>query len=181
MLGNWSSLRELKLFDHQLRAICACALAAIACATQAPRDFRSISAPTISVPDQDTVTRPVEIFSNSRSQLGAIRTVIQTQAEYSRIWETLRRNVSESPPQVDFSKDMVIVAGMGFEPEVGRWLRITSVLDTALVLDITVDLAISTATCNKPGYPLIEHPAVMVRVPRSRSTPVFRDRLRRSC
>lgn len=99
--------------------------------------------------------RPVEVFRNARSQLGAIRAVVQTREEFDHLWEAMRR------------------AGFGID--------ISSVQDSARILEVTLELGIATVSCNKEGYAAIEHPAVMVRVPRSQSTAAFRERLHRSC
>ena len=143
---------------------------------QHSRDDRMPAAP---VPSADTVRRPIEIYHDGAHGLGAIRAVIQTPLELDRIWVVLRRAKEQPAPVVDFSKEMLVVAGLGWEPGSGYGIRIASARDTARVLEVLVDVMIND--CNV-SYSMIDHPTVIVRVPRTQSTAVFRDRVhRRNC
>lgn len=179
MRNDWVSIRKSILATRPLLLTCACALSALGFSASSGRNSSRLGLDSPQSPD--TLSRPIEIYRYSRSQVGAMRVVVQTREDYDRLWKTLRRAEAEKPPEVDFTKEMLIVAGMGYQPQVGSGIQITSARDTARVLEITVDLRIPTATCNKEGYAAREYPAVMARVPRSRSTVVFRDRLLRSC
>jgi hypothetical protein len=162
------------------RLTCAFFLAT-ACVPRTTPQFHAAQPSVSELIRADTLSRPIEIYNDPNSGLGAIRAVITTRAEFDKLWEILRRDKSELPPVVDFSKDMVVVAGMGQQLGAGNGIRITSVRDTTYLLGITVEFANQTAECLKGGYPVIDHPTTMVRVPRSRSTPVFRDIVHRSC
>lgn len=173
-------LRKRILIDRPALTILGCALAVVAFAAPVLRDSTRNGPVANPLMPTDTVGRPPEIYNYSATNIGAIRAVVRTSREFDRLWMTLRRDTSEAPPRIDFSRDMVIVAGMGWESGAGYRISVASVLDTAHVLDIRVDLDIPTAACTS-GYPAIDHPAVMVRVPQSLSTAIFLDRLHRSC
>jgi len=181
MRNKFAALLKLRLLGRSWLVLSGFALTIVACVPSGTRGFSGIGAPAQSVSSRDTVSTPLEIFNDGGSGLNAIRGVIQTPAELDRLWVVLRRDKSEPPPSVDFSKDMLIVAGMGWEPVAGYRIRISTVRDAARLLEIMVDIAISTADCTRAGYATIDHPTVMVRVPKSQSTPVFQDRVHHSC
>ena len=181
MRNQLACLQKVRLSERSRHLLSGAALILAGCVRPNSLEIANINALDQPLTARDTVSRPLEIFNDGGSGLNAIRAVIQTSGELDRVWEVLRRNKSEPAPHVDFSRDMLVIAGMGWQPEAGYRIRISSVRDTARLLEITVDLAISTADCTKAGYATIDHPVVIVRVPRSQSTAVFQDRVHRSC
>jgi hypothetical protein len=155
-------------------------LLAMACAPRNTPQLQTAPASANEFARHDTLSRPVEIYNDAGSELGAIRAVITTPREFDRLWQILRRDKSEVAPSVDFTRDMVIIAGIGAQSGAGNRIRISSVRDTANLLGITVEFSNPTAEC-EAGYPATDHPTAMVRVPQSRSTPVFRDIVHRNC
>lgn len=176
----WAKIREWLIARCPLLLIPACIAITVAFATPRISPPAPPESAQKGITLSDTVGPPRTIYNYSESQLGAMRAVIKTPAEFDRLWQILRRDPSELAPKVDFSKDMLIVAGMGWEPDGGYRIAIPSVRDTAGLLDVTVDLTIATAKCTG-GYAAVDHPTVVVAVPKSRSIAVFHDRVHRSC
>ena len=181
MSKNSILLRKVNVTGRVRTAIPGLLLVLAACFASSSGQVSRVSLTPPAMEYRDTVPAPEEIYNDGGSGLGAMRAVIQTPAELARVWEVLRRDKLDLPPEVDFSKRMVVVAGMGWQREGGYRIRISSVRDTAGLLEITVEMAISTADCTKAGYASIDHPTVMVLVPKSQSTAVFRDRVSRKC
>ena len=107
----------------------------------------------------------------------ALRGVVDTREEFERLWREMHAGTTPIPevPTVDFTREMVIVAAMGFQAGVGSKIVITGVRDQGNVLDITVEVRPLPVGC--PGYPTVTYPTVMVRAPAKRATPVFHDRV----
>jgi hypothetical protein len=104
--------------------------------------------------------------------------VLRSPAELERYWQDVRAvdgTPAQSVPQIDFSREMVIVAALGFQPGAGASITVARVRDWNGALDVTVQITLPPSTCD--GWPKVEQPMTMVRVPISRSTPVFHDRL----
>lgn len=68
-----------------------------------------------------------------------VREVIRDQAAWTAMWAKLREGsaLSETPPAVDFTQDMVIVAAMDMQPCVSK-VTVRSVVETGgeLVVDV---------------------------------------------
>lgn len=108
----------------------------------------------------------------------AMRTVLRSSAEFERYWQEVPAvHGSQAPPMpdIDFSREMVIVASLGFQRGAGAQVAITKVRDWKGVLDVNVQVTLPPTGCD--GWPKIEYPMTIVRVPISQSTALFHDRL----
>jgi hypothetical protein len=107
----------------------------------------------------------------------ALRAVVGTREAFEGLWREVHARTTPTPnlPAVDFAREIVIVASMGFQASVGSEIAITGVRDRSSFLEVTVDVRAFPTGCDTP--PEVTYPAVMVRVPATRSTPVFQDRV----
>jgi len=112
----------------------------------------------------------------------ALRLVIKNRDEFSGFWRRLYSWVpagSEVPPlpEIDFSKETIVVAAMGTRPTSGYW----TIIDGACEVDGQVEVFVSnveavTCTWQAAGtYPAITSPADLVRLPHTDLPIVFRE------
>jgi hypothetical protein len=108
----------------------------------------------------------------------ALRLVIKNRQEFSDFWKRLTARVPPGGwvpplPEIDFSKEMVVVAAMGARPTSGYW----TMIDGACEVDGQVEVFVSNvegATC-KSNLPVETYPADAVRLPRTDLPIVFRE------
>jgi hypothetical protein len=139
--------------------------------------------PTLSSAQQkspaDTLIRPVVLFQDiSRSRVNAIRGIVVEQAEFQRVWDEAHAAVvSPRPmlPVVDFTKEMVVVAGLGYQGGLTGSISIIDIRDNDNVLRIRFRVRLLGANCE--SYAAVTYPTVIVKIPKTRSTPVFSDSL----
>ena len=94
----------------------------------------------------------------------AVRQVVRDSVEWRKAWVHTRRAPNDSPPPVDFKRQMVVIAGMGDVPSTGYELFIDSV--TALEWGTVIYVrSTSPAGCAADG--LGTQPVDIVRVPRT--------------
>ena len=122
------------------------------------------------------------LYSSPNSGIGrAIREVINNPDDFKRVWDEAHRGRTPTQllPKVDFTREMVIVAAMGWQAAVGSEIAITGVRDTSNTLEVTVELR-PFRECD--AFPEVTLPVVIVSVPSTHSTVVFEDRIiRRKC
>ena len=116
---------------------------------------------------------PIHSFMTEKG----FREVIKTREEFSDFWKrfTGQINPSNGPflmPEVDFTKETVIVAAMGMRPSSGYWILI----DGACEADGQVEVFI-TRVEDKCGaaFGVVTYPADAVRIPKTDSPVVFRE------
>ena len=102
--------------------------------------------------------------------------VIKTREEFSDFWKKLLAPVPPAKwpplPEIDFSKEMVIVSAMGEKPSSGYW----TIIDGACEVDGRVEVFISNidgAWCS--ALSVLTSPADAVRIPRTDLPVVFRE------
>lgn len=108
----------------------------------------------------------------------AIRAAVQSPEEYRRLLPMLRRDSADAQPPLpaaDFTTEMLIIAGMGMQGGIAGGIGIPMVREHDNVLDIDIVLRIPTGPCTAPAA--INYPTIVVKVPKTRSTPVFHDKL----
>lgn len=106
------------------------------------------------------------------------RLVIKNRDEFSDFWKRLYGRVppnNEPPPlpEIDFSKEMIIVAAMGEKPTSGYVV----VIDGACEVDGQVEVFVTSvdgATCSGV-FMSLSYPADAVRIPRTDLPIVFRE------
>ena len=110
-------------------------------------------------------------------QLGEkpLRLVIKNRDEFNDFWKGLASPGHFLPPlpEVDFSKEMIVVVGMGFRPSPGFVIMI----DGACEVDGQVELFVSKVEDGPCGVVpgVVTAPADIVRIPRSDLPIVFRE------
>jgi hypothetical protein len=108
----------------------------------------------------------------------AFRLVIKTSNEFNDFWKQLTTSFQPSqvipPPEVDFSKEMVIVAAMGMKPTSGYFV----IIDGACEVDGHVEVFVSNIDSTKCGggqLQALTYPADAVRLPQTDLPVVFRE------
>jgi len=125
---------------------------------------------------RDVPRPPINMFRTDN----AFRLVIKTNDEFNEFWKRFTapippQNGIPPPPEIDFSKEMVIVAAMGQRPTSGYWV----VIDGACEVDGQVEVFVTSVekpTC--PGWGVftsLTYPADAVRIPRTDLPIVFRE------
>lgn len=119
---------------------------------------------------------PINGFQTDKS----FRLVIRSSDEWQDFWKRFTGSIPPSngippPPEVDFSKEMVIVAAMGQRPTSGYWVFI----DGACEVDGQVEVFVSNVekpTCKGWGvFTALTYPADAVRIPQTDLPIVFRE------
>ena len=108
----------------------------------------------------------------------ALRLVIKNRDEFSNFWKRFTAQVPPGQwvpplPEIDFSKEMVVVAAMGRRPTSGYW----TIIDGACEVDGQVEVFVSNvegATC-AGNFPVETYPADAVRLPQTDLPIVFRE------
>jgi hypothetical protein len=96
----------------------------------------------------------------------AVRQVVRNPVDWRRAWSETRRAATDSaPPPVDFSKHMVVIAGMGVVPATGYELFVDSVTSVEWGTLIFVR-STSTTGCSEGS--MTAEPVDIVRVPKTR-------------
>ena len=110
-------------------------------------------------------------------QLGdkPLRLIIKNHDEFNDFWKGLASPSSFLPPlpEVDFSKEIIVVVGMGLRPSPGFIIMI----DGACEVDGQVELFVSKVEDGPCGVVpgVVTSPADVVRIPRSDLPIVFRE------
>ena len=106
------------------------------------------------------------------------RLVIKTQEEFNDFWKRFTSQMipDNRPPQpeVDFSKDMIVVSAMGQRPTSGPYLTF---IDGACEVDGQVEVFVSNVDNPKciGGWTTLSFPADAVLIPRTDLPVVFRE------
>jgi hypothetical protein len=108
----------------------------------------------------------------------AFRRVIKNQDEYNEFWKQLTApilpgNRVPTMPEIDFSKEMLIVSANGRRPSSGYW----TMIDGACEVDGQVEIFVSNVEDARCGgvFTVITYPADAVRIPRTDLPVVFRE------
>jgi hypothetical protein len=106
------------------------------------------------------------------------RLVIKNRGEFGNFWKQLTGPVPPDPsvfpfPEVDFSKELVVVAAMGQRPSSGYW----TIIDGACEVDGQVEVFISNVEDTSCSGVLtsLTYPADAVLIPRTELPIVFRE------
>ena len=105
------------------------------------------------------------------------REVIKSREEFSDFWKRFTAPISPvnqipPPPEIDFSKEMIVVSAMGMQPTTGYW----TIIDGACEVDGQIEVFITNVANKTCGaFPTVTYPADAVRLPRSNLPIVFRE------
>lgn len=116
---------------------------------------------------------PINLFPTEKS----FRLVIKNRDEFSDFWKRLTARVEPANvppmPEVDFSKEMIVISAMGQRPMSGYW----TFIDGACEVDGQIEVFVSNvddARCSG-GFQVLTSPADAVLIPRSDLPVVFRE------
>ncbi|HEU4615317.1 MAG TPA: protease complex subunit PrcB family protein [Kofleriaceae bacterium] len=106
----------------------------------------------------------------------AVRTVVRDSAQWNALWQTIARPFYPAPPmpQVDFDRDMVVVAALGARPSSGYDI----VIEGAQQDTSSIEIALRTSS-PAPGCPVtaaITQPVDLATIPTSPRPVRFRER-----
>ena len=115
---------------------------------------------------------------NSFPSDDARRLVIKNGDEFSNFWKQLTSRIPQGGwvpplPEIDFSKEMIVVAAMGQRPTSGSW----TMIDGACEMDGQVEVFVSNVedvSC-AGSLQVLTYPADAVRLPRTELPVVFRE------
>lgn len=123
-------------------------------------------------------TRPFPSpYVNSFPSENALRLVIKNRDEFSDFWKRLTAGVPAGGwvaplPEIDFSKEIIVVAAMGVRPSSGYW----TIIDGACEVDGQVEVFVSNVETPCSGqFGVVTYPADAVRLPRTDLPIVFRE------
>lgn len=108
----------------------------------------------------------------------ALRLVIKNRAEFSEFWKQLISRVPPDGwvpplPEIDFSKELLVVAAMGRQPSSGYWTFIDGACEVGGQVEVFVS-NVEGASCTLQMQ-IETHPADVVRLPRTDLPIVFRE------
>lgn len=116
--------------------------------------MRPAGAPPSAVAAPGEAVPVTPVYSYRFASLGQpVRCVVRRAEDWAALWSAARRYVRESPPlpppAVDFGSRMVLVAGMGTQPDAGYGITISGVRRTGAGLAVTV-LQFPAGGCEVP-------------------------------
>jgi hypothetical protein len=99
------------------------------------------------------------------------RLVIRNREEFDELWKDIFGLVSDKPalPEIDFAREMIIVAAMGQQPSTGYHIFI----DSACEVDNQLVRSINFSRCGQ--FPSQTAPADIVRLPKTDLPVTFRE------
>ena len=104
------------------------------------------------------------------------REVIKTREQFNDFWKRFTAPISPNnqipPPEIDFSKEMIVVSAMGMRPTSGYWTIIDGACETDGQIEVFIT-NVENKTCG--GFATVTYPADAVRLPRSDLPVVFRE------
>jgi len=121
-------------------------------------------------------------YHASSSFPDSARIVVRDAELWTKLWGQIWQDHSPIPPvaDVDFSRDMLIVAGLGTRPSGGYAIQIDSVYRRPQNLEVVLRKISPDANCIVTGA--LTHPIDIARVPRTNLPVHFRERsLIRKC
>ncbi|HJT29597.1 MAG TPA: protease complex subunit PrcB family protein [Pyrinomonadaceae bacterium] len=109
----------------------------------------------------------------------SFRLVIRNRDEFSDFWKGLGANVPPGQwmpplPEIDFAKEMIIVAAMGERPSSGYTIMIDGVCEVDGHVEVFVSSQEGGASCGGV-LPMVTAPADAVRIPKTDLPIVFRE------
>ena len=134
------------------------------------------SAQRVSTPDVRDIAPTVITTAGRLGALDAVRAVIETPEAYRYLWRLLYSGESEPLPPlppIDFTKDMAILVALGGQGGAVTSVSVPRVREGPGLLEITIVIRTPSTPCLGPA--IVTKPAVLVRVPKTVATAVFRD------
>src|SRR5262245_13467754 len=116
--------------------------------------------PPLQVTPVATLNAPDGVFDDAGQQ------VVRDQAAWAALWKRLNANASPAPavPAVDFTKDMLVVAGMGMKGHGGYQVAVSSATEDAGKVTVEVTETSPGARCMNAM--MMTSPVVVAKLPR---------------
>lgn len=104
-----------------------------------------------------------------------VRTVVRDSAEWDALWQAITRPFYPAPPlpQVDFDRDMVVVAALGARPSSGYDIVIEAARQDTSSIEIALRTSSPAAGC--PVSAAITQPVDLATIPASPRPVRFRE------
>ena len=101
--------------------------------------------------------------------------VIHDRDTWARTWNDINRSLSPAPalPEIDFTKEMVLVAAIGSRPSSGFEVVFTGATESGDVVTVDVESRSPGPTCVL--LPVVTAPVDLARIPRRNGAIVFRS------
>ncbi|HXQ72854.1 MAG TPA: hypothetical protein VN844_20320 [Pyrinomonadaceae bacterium] len=105
------------------------------------------------------------------------REVIKTREQFNDFWKRFTTPISPNnqtplPPEIDFSKEMIVISAMGMRPTSGYWTIIDGACEVNGQIEVFVT-NVENTTCG--GFTSLTYPADAVRLPQSDLPVIFRE------
>lgn len=118
---------------------------------------------------------PINSFPSQKP----LRLVIKTREEFRDFWKQFTAPIPPSngippPPEVDFSKEMVVVSAMGQRPSSGYWTIIDGACEVNGQVEVFVSNLEGGVSCGA-AFAVVTYPADAVRLPRTDLPVVFHE------
>ena len=119
---------------------------------------------------------PINSFPSEKP----FRLVIRTRQEFADFWKQFTAPIPPTnglpppPPDVDFSKEMVVVSAMGMRPSSGYWTVIDGACEAEGKVEVFVSNLEGGVSCGAQ-FGVVTYPADAVRLPRTDLPVVFRE------
>jgi len=101
--------------------------------------------------------------------------VIRDRDKFDELWKELNRFGSDKPPlpEVDFSREMIVVAVMGARPTSGYAI----IIDCACEVENRLEVQVRSTNYLRCGlqFPVVTAPVDIVRLPKTELPVVFRE------
>ena len=110
----------------------------------------------------------------------AFRQVIKNRDEFNDLWKRLTARIPPdnsvpSPPEIDFSKEMVVVAAMGQRPSSGYWIIIDGACESNGQVEVFVSNVEEPACAGHGIFTMLTYPSDIVRLPQIDLPIVFHE------
>lgn len=149
---------------HAVLSIASCVLAMSGCVSSGGEDG-SQPEPPMSVQQLDSAL--ASYYRHSSGYPDSARLVIKTADEWARVWNRIVSNHGPKPPvpEIDFAKEMVLVAAMGTRATGGFSIEIEAVDRDSSSITASVRKRSPGNTCGTTAA--LTAPVAIVRIPRS--------------
>jgi hypothetical protein len=123
---------------------------------------------------------PADGFSRYSGIADSQRVVIRDTTAWRRYWSVIHRPFIPAPavPQVDFTREMVVLAALGARPSGGFGIRIDAAIADSTQVLVQVTRIIPGRGCALPA--VVTQPVDLVRVPATQLPIAFREREERT-
>jgi hypothetical protein len=115
-------------------------------------------------------------FSTYTGVIDSVRVVVRDSTKWRALWARINRPFIPAPPlpSIDFSREMVVVAGLGARPSAGYDIVIESVEQDSAGIEVALRRTGPAPGCPVPA--VMTQPLDVARIPASEQRVRFRER-----